>query len=90
MGLLDTFRLNQAITTVLAIPRGDLSVAAAAIQIREMGAGAVPRLVQNLARDQHGTLSELLGEVVTNATLKMVNGGTFFLTFFIINRINFF
>jgi serine/threonine-protein kinase len=72
MGLLDTFRLNQAITTILATPRGDPSVAAAAIQIREMGAAAVPRLLKNLARDQHGTLSELLGEVVTNVTLQVL------------------
>src|SRR6266568_6228736 len=72
MGLLDKYRVRQAISSLVASTYDGLSVADATIQIRELGAAAVPDLVQNLARDQYGTLSGLLGEVVTNATLQVV------------------
>jgi serine/threonine-protein kinase len=72
MGLLDNFRVNQAIGTVLTSVGGGAAVAAASAQIRDLGPAAVPRLVQNLGRDQHGTLSELLREVITTSTLPVV------------------
>jgi serine/threonine-protein kinase len=72
MGFLDSLRVNQAIGTILEAPRGSAAAITAANQIRELGAGAVPRLVQGLTRDQNGSLPELLAAIVNNATLAIV------------------
>src|SRR5262245_41380990 len=72
MSLLRNYRLNQAIASLVVSTSGGLSVATATIQIREIGAAAVPHLVKNLGRDRYGTLSALLGELVTNASLQVV------------------
>ncbi|PWT86130.1 MAG: hypothetical protein C5B58_01935 [Acidobacteria bacterium] len=72
MSLLRKYRLNRAIASLVASTSDGLSVAAATIQIHEIGAAAVPHLVKNLRRDQYGTLTALLGELVTNASLQVV------------------
>src|SRR5262245_1846906 len=72
MGFLASLRVNQAIAAILEAPRGSAAAVAAAGQIRDLGSGAVPKLVQSLARDQNGTMSELLAAVVSNGTLAAV------------------
>ena len=72
MSFFASFRVNQAIATVLESPRGSAAAVGAASQIRDLGPGVVPKLVQSLARDQSGSLSELLATIVSNATLAAV------------------
>lgn len=72
MSLFANFRVNQTIATILESPRGGAASVAAANQIRDFGAGVVPKLVQSLAKDHGGSLSELLASLVSNATLQVV------------------
>ncbi|MCC6475331.1 MAG: HEAT repeat domain-containing protein, partial [Burkholderiales bacterium] len=76
MGVLDRYRANRGLATILAATGRTPGALAAAALVRALGKNAVPRLIDALPRDQSGLIAELLGEVLTNATLpQLVEAG---------------
>ena len=72
MGIFDNFHINRAISAIADSPAGSAERTDAIARLRDIGAAAVPRMVAALPNDQSDTLAELLGELVTNATLPVV------------------
>ena len=72
MGIFDTFRINRAISAIAASPLSGGERSQALERLRAIGSRAVPKLVSALPHDQFNTLGQLLGELVTNATLPIV------------------
>ena len=72
MGIFDTFQIKRAIGTITSASRSVTELNDAIARLRDIGARAVPKLVDALPHDQSNTLVKLLGELVTNATLPVV------------------
>ena len=72
MGLFDTFHIKRAINALANSPPSSGERANAAARLRALGSRAVPKLIEALHRDHSGACGQLLGELVTNATLPLL------------------
>jgi serine/threonine-protein kinase len=72
MGLLDGFQIGRQIAAVNAPRPQPGQVARALERLRAFGKESVPKIVDALPSDNGGHLAGLLGELVTNTTLKPV------------------
>ena len=71
MGFLDSYRMNRAITTLLAVPDGTSPEAVQAIStLNRVGQAAIPKLIEALDKAPHSrVLIAVLETWVQNATL---------------------
>ena len=72
MGIFDSFHINRAISSITDSADASAPQTDAVARLRDIGAAAVPKLVAALPQDQSNTLADLIGELVTNATLPVV------------------
>jgi HEAT repeat protein len=73
MGLFDSFHVSRSIATILSGRNASAEVVAAASRLRDVGRGAIPKIITALADEPAGDpLTRLLADMITTAALPVV------------------